>query len=75
MFYMPITVLGPSLAIDQVAGFDYRLSSAAIFLVCIAYSSLGGLKGKKKTNIYINVPCSTIFNTQNPDSFNSCTMD
>ncbi|KAG4068534.1 hypothetical protein HA402_004875 [Bradysia odoriphaga] len=42
--YMPITVLGPSLALDQVAGFNYIASSAAIFLVCIAYSSIGGLK-------------------------------
>lgn len=37
---MPITVLGPSLALDQVAGFNYQASAAAIFLVCIAYSSL-----------------------------------
>ncbi|KAJ6648014.1 Sodium-coupled monocarboxylate transporter 1, partial [Pseudolycoriella hygida] len=40
---MPITVLGPSLAVDQVTGFGYEISSALIFLVCIAYSSLAVL--------------------------------
>lgn len=39
-FYQPITVLGPALAIDQVAGFNYIISAAAIFFVCIGYSSL-----------------------------------
>jgi len=44
VFYMPTTVYGPSLALDQVANIDRYFSCAAIFIVCIAYSSLGGLK-------------------------------
>ncbi|XP_035714103.1 sodium-coupled monocarboxylate transporter 1 [Folsomia candida] len=44
MTYMPITTLGPSLALGQVAGLDYRISAATIFVVCVAYSSMGGLK-------------------------------
>ncbi|OXA57937.1 Sodium-coupled monocarboxylate transporter 1 [Folsomia candida] len=42
IIYTPITVLGPCLAIDHVAGFDYRISSAAIFTVCIVNSAMGG---------------------------------
>ncbi len=41
---MPLVVWGPSLALDQVAGINKYMSSAVIFLVCIAYSSIGGLK-------------------------------
>jgi sodium-coupled monocarboxylate transporter 8/12 len=44
MVYMPTTVWGPSLALEQVAGINAHLSAAMIFLVCIAYSSIGGLK-------------------------------
>ncbi|XP_021948921.1 sodium-coupled monocarboxylate transporter 1 [Folsomia candida] len=44
MIYMPLTVWGPSLALDQVAGLNRYMTSAVIFLVCIAYSSIGGLK-------------------------------
>ncbi|XP_035714145.1 sodium-coupled monocarboxylate transporter 1 isoform X2 [Folsomia candida] len=44
MIYMPLTVWGPSLALDQVAGLNKYMTSIVIFLVCIAYSSIGGLK-------------------------------
>ncbi|ODM96987.1 Sodium-coupled monocarboxylate transporter 1 [Orchesella cincta] len=49
--YLPICVLGPSLAMDQVAGFRYEISSAAMFIVCICYSSLGGLKAVLWTDV------------------------
>ncbi|CAG7716897.1 unnamed protein product [Allacma fusca] len=39
--YMAIVVLGPSLALQQVAGIDTKLSTGAIFVVCIFYSSIG----------------------------------
>ncbi|CAG7709869.1 unnamed protein product, partial [Allacma fusca] len=44
IFYMAIAVYGPALALSQVTGFSHRYLVAAIFVVCIFYSSLGGLK-------------------------------
>lgn len=68
MIYMPLTVWGPSLALDQgnqfshsvktcwfnsvaffyltVAGVNRYISSAVIFIVCVAYSSIVSKKSK-----------------------------
>jgi sodium-coupled monocarboxylate transporter 8/12 len=41
---MALVVYGPSLALNQVTGFDTILSVAIIFIICIFYSSLGGFR-------------------------------
>lgn len=51
MIYMPLTVWGPSLALDQVAGVNRYISSAVIFIVCVIYSSIGGLKAVLWTDV------------------------
>ncbi|KAJ6645757.1 Sodium-coupled monocarboxylate transporter 1 [Pseudolycoriella hygida] len=51
MIYMPLTVWGPSLALDQVAGVNSYISSAVIFIVCVIYSSIGGMKAILWTDV------------------------
>lgn len=42
--YMAIVVYAPSLALSQVTGIDVYLSVVLIFVVCIVYTTLGGMK-------------------------------
>lgn len=51
IFFLPIQAVGPTLAMDRVAGFPYQISSAAMFIVCIVYSSLGGFKAVLWTDV------------------------
>ncbi|CAL8103945.1 unnamed protein product [Orchesella dallaii] len=44
VIYMAIVVYGPALALRQVTGIPTRVTSSIIFIVCIFYSTLGGLK-------------------------------
>ncbi|XP_067948512.1 sodium-coupled monocarboxylate transporter 1-like [Watersipora subatra] len=44
MMYMAVVVYGPSLAISAVTGLNTWLSVIAISVVCIFYTSLGGMK-------------------------------
>ncbi|XP_059489775.1 sodium-coupled monocarboxylate transporter 1-like [Neocloeon triangulifer] len=42
--YMPIVVYAPALALNQVTGIDTFAAVTVIFIVCIFYTSIGGIK-------------------------------
>ncbi|CAL8109656.1 unnamed protein product [Orchesella dallaii] len=44
IFYMALVVYGPSIALNQVTGFNTLLSVAIIFIICVFYSTLGGFR-------------------------------
>ncbi|XP_065338860.1 sodium-coupled monocarboxylate transporter 2-like [Cloeon dipterum] len=44
LLYLSVVVYAPALALRQVTGLDVIFASALIFAVCVAYSSLGGIK-------------------------------
>ncbi|XP_046397337.1 sodium-coupled monocarboxylate transporter 1-like [Ischnura elegans] len=44
ILYIPIVIYMPALAFSQVSGFDIHLITPVVCLVCIFYTSLGGLK-------------------------------
>lgn len=43
-FYTSVSVLAPSIALSKATGLDTRLAIVLIYIVCIFYSSQGGLK-------------------------------
>lgn len=43
-FYTSVSVLAPSIALSKATGIDTRLAIVLIYIVCIFYSSQGGLK-------------------------------
>lgn len=43
-FYTSVSVLAPSIALSKATGIDTRLAIVFIYIVCIFYSSQGGLK-------------------------------
>ncbi|BET02958.1 Sodium:solute symporter family [Nesidiocoris tenuis] len=42
--YVPIVIYGPALALNQVTGIDVQWVSIVVSLVCIFYTTLGGLE-------------------------------
>ena len=50
--YLAIVVYAPSLALSQVTGLDVNLSILITFIVCIFYTSLGGIKAVIWTNVF-----------------------
>ncbi|XP_021946912.2 sodium-coupled monocarboxylate transporter 2 [Folsomia candida] len=50
IMYCSLVVYGPSLALNQVTGFDINLSVAIIFAVCIFYASIGGFRAVLMTD-------------------------
>jgi sodium-coupled monocarboxylate transporter 8/12 len=43
-FYTSVSVLAPAIALSKATGLDTRLAIVLIYIVCIFYSSQGGLK-------------------------------
>ena len=52
MVYMSIVVYTPALALETVVGLDVNLSCACIFLVCVFYTSVGGMKAVVWTDVF-----------------------
>ncbi|KAF4521507.1 hypothetical protein B566_EDAN001807 [Ephemera danica] len=52
MMYMPIVVYAPALAFSQVSGIDTYVAVTATFLVCIFYTSIGGMKAVMWTDSF-----------------------
>jgi len=50
--YLAIVVYAPSLALAQSTGIGVDLSIAVTFLVCVAYTSLGGIRAVIWTNVF-----------------------
>ena len=50
--YLAIVVYAPALALAQVTGLNMDLSIGLTFVVCIFYTSLGGLKAVIWTNVF-----------------------
>ena len=52
MVYMAIVVYTPALALETVVGLDVDLSCGCIFLVCLFYTSVGGMKAVVWTDVF-----------------------
>jgi len=50
--YMSIVVYAPALALEQVTGINVDLACAIIFLVCIFYTTIGGIKAVMWTDTF-----------------------
>jgi len=50
--YMAIVVYAPALALEQVTGMDVDFACGIIFLVCIFYTSIGGIKAVMWTDSF-----------------------
>lgn len=58
LIYVAIVVYMPALALEQVVGLDVDLSCASIFIICVFYTSVGGMKvwmAKIQNMIYVYV--------------------
>merc|ERR1719308_178697 len=52
VLYMAIVVYAPALALSQVTGFDLDVACAVIFIVCIFYTAIGGIKAVMWTDTF-----------------------
>lgn len=52
VLYMAIVVYTPALALSQITGFQVDLACAIIFLVCIFYTVIGGIKAVMWTDTF-----------------------
>ena len=52
VMYMAIVVYAPALALEQVTGFQLDIACAVIFLVCIFYTAVGGIKAVMWTDTF-----------------------
>merc|ERR1719209_1568534 len=52
VLYMAIVVYAPALALSQVTGFDLDIACAVIFIVCIFYTAIGGIKAVTWTDTF-----------------------
>jgi len=52
VMYMAIVVYAPALALEQVTGFNLDIAVVVIFLVCIFYTSIGGIKAVMWTDTF-----------------------
>jgi len=52
LIYMAIVVYTPALALSQVTGFQVDLACAIIYLVCVFYTSIGGIKAVMWTDTF-----------------------
>ena len=50
--YMAIVVYAPALALSQVTGFDVDIACAVIYVVCIFYTTIGGMKAVMWTDTF-----------------------
>jgi len=52
VMYMAIVVYAPALALSQVTGFDVDAACAVIFIVCVFYTFIGGIKAVMWTDTF-----------------------
>ena len=52
MLYIAIVVYTPALALEQVVGLDVDMSCATIFIICVFYTSVGGMKAVVWTDVF-----------------------
>jgi len=52
VLYMAIVVYTPALALSQVTGFDVDAACGVIFIVCILYCAIGGIKAVMWTDTF-----------------------
>jgi len=52
LLYMGVVIYAPSLALNQVTGFDLWLSIIVVGAVCIFYTTLGGIKAVIWTDVF-----------------------
>merc|ERR1719228_1016978 len=52
VLYMAIVVYAPALALSQVTGFNLDVACAVIFIVCIFYTAIGGIKAVMWTDTF-----------------------
>merc|ERR1719300_1313095 len=52
VLYMSIVVYTPALAVEQITGFNLDVACAVIFVVCILYTTIGGIKAVMWTDTF-----------------------
>ena len=52
MLYIAIVVYTPALALEQVVGLNVDMSCATIFVICVFYTSVGGMKAVVWTDVF-----------------------
>ena len=52
MLYIAIIVYTPALALEQVVGIHVDISCAVIFITCVFYTSMGGMKAVVWTDVF-----------------------
>lgn len=43
-FYTAVAVLAPAIALSKATGLDTKIAVVLIYVVCVFYSSMGGIK-------------------------------
>ncbi|XP_050069302.1 sodium-coupled monocarboxylate transporter 1-like [Anopheles maculipalpis] len=51
LLWMPIVIYVPALAFNQVTGFSVHITSAVVCIICMFYTSIGGLKAVVWTDV------------------------
>jgi len=52
IIYIAIVVYMPALALEQVVGLNVDLSCASMFVICVFYTSIGGMKAVVWTDVF-----------------------
>merc|ERR1711892_1112352 len=52
LFYIAVVVYTPALALEQILGLNVDVSCATMFVVCVFYTSLGGMKAVVWTDVF-----------------------
>ena len=52
MLYIATMVYAPALALEQVMGLNVDISCASIFIICVFYTSMGGIKAVVWTDVF-----------------------
>ena len=52
ILYIAIVVYTPALALETVMGLDVDISCASIFIICVFYTSIGGMKAVIWTDVF-----------------------
>ena len=52
MLYIAIVVYMPALALETVIGLNVDVSCASIFIICVFYTSVGGMKAVVWTDVF-----------------------
>ena len=52
LFFVSIVVYLPALALEQVTSIDVDITCITIFIICVSYTSMGGMKAVVWTDVF-----------------------